>query len=64
MKDSFLPVIPTKTVISIRIDDDIIAKVDKLAKKQNMSRNELIKQSIVFALERIDKEINIENEDI
>ena len=64
MKDSFLPVIPTKTVISIRLDDEIIAKVEKLSKKQKMSRNELIKQCIVFALERIDKDINIEKDDI
>jgi len=60
MKDGFLPTIPTKTVISIRLEDLIIDKIDKLSKKQKMSRNELIKQCIVYALDRIDAEIKLE----
>ena len=64
MKDSWIPAIPTKTVISIRIEDSIIERIDKLSEKlsktQKMSRNELIKQCLVFALERIDTDVNIE----
>ena len=54
MNDRFIPRIPDKTVISIRLDDELIDKIGELSKKQKMSRNEFIKQCIVFALERID----------
>jgi len=64
MKDNWIPIIPTKTVISVRIDDVILERIDKLSEKfskqQKMSRNELIKQCLIFALDRIDEEnINI-----
>ena len=58
MNDRFLPKIPDKTVISIRLEDELISKVDMLSRKQKMSRNELIKQCILFALERIDDKID------
>ena len=54
MNDKFIPRIPDKTVISIRLDDELIDKIGELSKKKKMSRNEFIKQCIVFALERVD----------
>ena len=54
MKDKFLPKIPDKTVISVRLENVLIEQIDALSKEQKMSRNELIKQCISFALERID----------
>ena len=56
MNDKFIPRIPDKTVISIRLDDELIDRIGELSKKQKMSRNEFIKQCIVFAVERIDDE--------
>ena len=53
MNDKFIPKLPDKTVISIRLEDMLIAQIDELAKGQKMSRNEFIKQCIVFALARI-----------
>jgi metal-responsive CopG/Arc/MetJ family transcriptional regulator len=58
MNDKFIPRIPDKTVISIRLDDELIDKIGALSKKQKMSRNEFIKQCIIFALERIDDNEN------
>jgi metal-responsive CopG/Arc/MetJ family transcriptional regulator len=60
MNDKFIPKIPDRTVISIRLEDVLIEKVDGLAKNQKMSRNELIKQCIVFALQRLDNKISTE----
>lgn len=39
-----------KIVISVRIDKDLIDKIDKVAAEANRSRNEVICQSIEFAL--------------
>lgn len=61
MNDKFIPKIPDKSVISIRLDDIIIEKIDRLSKKQKMSRNELIKQCIIFALDRIDDKIDTQD---
>ena len=55
MKDQFIPTASSKSVISIRLDDVLIAKIDELSRAQQMSRNELIRQCIEFALERIDE---------
>ena len=54
MKDQFVPKISSKSVISIRLEDDLISKMDELSRIQKMSRNEFIRQCIEFALERID----------
>lgn len=43
-----------KIVISIRIDTDILNKIDDEANKTDISRNELIIQCINFALNNID----------
>lgn len=43
-----------KIVISIRIDTDMLNKIDDEANKTDISRNELIIQCINFALNNID----------
>jgi metal-responsive CopG/Arc/MetJ family transcriptional regulator len=58
MKENFIPSIPSRTVVSIRLEDELLENIDTLAKKQKMSRNELIKQCIVFALSHIDEKIS------
>jgi len=60
MNSKFLPKIPDKTVISIRLEDGLIHRIDELSKKQKMSRNELIKQCILFSLEQLDEEVGLE----
>lgn len=63
MQDKFVPKIPDRTVVSIRLENVLLASIDELAKKQKMSRNEFIKQCILFALERIDENIDATNAD-
>ena len=46
----FWPNKQEKIVISVRIDKDLIDKIDKVAAEANLSRNEVICQSIEFAL--------------
>lgn len=50
-----------KTVISIRIQDDILSKIDKLSAERDLSRNEFIVQCIGFAIEHISSASKIEN---
>lgn len=45
---------PDKVVISIRIEEDTLENVDKLARYGNISRNELINQCIRYALDNIE----------
>ena len=45
-----------KIVISVRIDKALIDKVDKVAAEANLSRNEVICQSIEFALDNTNEE--------
>ena len=54
MKDKFIPKAQDKSVVSVRLEDVLIEKLDEYSKRQKMSRNEFIKQCIMFALERID----------
>ena len=46
----FRPIKQEKTVISIRLDVDMLKKVDELSKQTDISRNELIIQCIDYAL--------------
>ena len=57
MRDRFIPKIPDKTVISIRLENELIASIDDFSKHRKMSRNEFIKQCIVFAMNRLDGDI-------
>ena len=53
MKDKFIPKSQDdKQAISIRIERRAISKIDSLATKNNVSRNDMIKQLLDFALER------------
>jgi len=54
MKD-FIPTKQEKTVISIRIDVDMLKTVDKLSEKTDISRNEFIIQCIDYALNNLKK---------
>lgn len=42
-----------KTVISIRIQEDILEEIDTLAHQRDISRNEFILQCIAFSLKHI-----------
>ena len=57
----FKPTKSEKTVISIRIDNDLLNLVDKMATKTNISRNELIIQCIDYALDNTKKESDIKS---
>ncbi len=52
---SFWPNKHEKIVISVRIDKSLIDKIDKVASEANLSRNEVICQSIEFALDNTDE---------
>lgn len=54
MKD-FVPIKQEKTVISIRLDVDMLKNIDELSNKIDISRNELIVQCIDYALKNIKK---------
>lgn len=53
---SFIPKKPEKEVISMRISKDILEVLDQKAARADISRNELINQCILFALENMDEE--------
>ena len=53
---SFIPKKPEKEVISMRISKDILELLDQKANKADMSRNELINQCILFALNNMEDE--------
>jgi metal-responsive CopG/Arc/MetJ family transcriptional regulator len=57
MKGSFIPKLPDTTTISLRLPDELLERVEKLAKKQKMSRSELLRQAIIHALKDLDKSI-------
>jgi len=48
--DGFKPIKNEKTVISIRIDKDMLDIVDSVANETDISRNEMIIQCIDYAL--------------
>lgn len=48
--DSFKPIKNEKTVISIRIDTEMLNIVDSIAGETDISRNEMIIQCIDYAL--------------
>jgi len=53
----FNPQKAEKITISLRIDENILKKIDKLSTKRDISRNEFLVQCIEFAL------INIVDDD-
>ena len=50
----FKPVKQEKTIISIRLDADVLKTIDELSAKIDISRNEFIVQCIDYALENIE----------
>ena len=50
VKKAAVPVKPEKTVISIRLDADVLKVLDTLSNDTDISRNELIVQCIDYAL--------------
>jgi len=52
----FIPQKPEKEIISMRIDSTTLSTIDRIAAKTDISRNELINQCIVFALQNLDTE--------
>ena len=48
--NEFKPIKQEKTVISIRLDVDMLKKVDELSVQTDISRNEFIVQCIDYAL--------------
>lgn len=48
--NDFKPIKQEKIVISIRLDIDMLKKIDKLSNDFDISRNELIVQCIDYAL--------------
>lgn len=51
--NEFKPIKSEKTVISIRMDTELLKEVDILSTQTGISRNELIIQCIVYALDNI-----------
>ncbi len=47
-----------KTVISVRLDTELLERIDKMATEKNMSRNEVICQGVTFALDTEEKQNN------
>ena len=42
------------SVISIRLPDDLIKKIDDVAEKTGRTRNELIQKSLAFAMDNLE----------
>lgn len=51
----FKPSKPDKVVISVRINNTTLKKIDKISSEYEMSRNEFINQCIKFALKNYNK---------
>ncbi len=51
--NEFKPIKQEKTVISIRLDVDMLKKVDELSLQTDISRNEFIVQCIDYALKNL-----------
>ena len=50
----FKPIKHEKVVLSIRIDSQKLSVVDEIAKRTDISRNEVINQCLSFAIENSD----------
>lgn len=54
--NDFKPVKQEKTVISIRLDTEVLKIIDELSLKTDISRNEFIVQCIEYALNNFKKD--------
>lgn len=59
--DFFIPKTYKKQQISIRIDQDMLDKIDELSEKNEISRSELINQCINYALDKISDNSLLDN---
>ena len=50
----FKPIKPERSVISIRLDSNILEEIDQVSSKAGMSRNEFIVQSLRYALDNLE----------
>lgn len=50
----FIPFKPEKEVISIRLNTELLRKIDTAAESAQISRNEFINQCIIFAMEHLE----------
>lgn len=53
--NNFKPKKAEKDVISIRLDTELLKKVDRLSAEIDISRNEMIVQCIEYALSNLEK---------
>lgn len=51
---SFIPKQYKKATITIRIEEELLQNVDKLATRLDITRSELINQCVAYALEHMD----------
>lgn len=58
MQNKFIPEKNHKKVITVRLDSELINTIDKIAFQVHVSRNEIIHQCIVFALNNLTKNDN------
>ena len=56
--EAFSPKKEEKEVISIRLPTILLKKVDESAAKADLSRNELINQCIIYALDHLEQPNN------
>ena len=63
MRDVFIPKSndENKKVISIRVEQRHLDKIDKIAAKNYLSRNQCINQMLEFVLQRVSDDNNINN---
>ncbi len=63
MNKRFVPVKEEKEVISLRISTQLLDRLDAIATNYNISRNDLIIQSINFALKNMIEKDELSQED-
>jgi metal-responsive CopG/Arc/MetJ family transcriptional regulator len=64
MNNTFIPKNQDKTVISIRLNNDMIKMIYDLARTADVSRNELIRKILEFGLERTAENKQEENKKV
>ena len=57
---TFIPKLPDTSTISLRLPDELLGRVERLAKKQKISRSEFLRQAILYAMEDLDDSVKTE----
>ena len=55
--NNFKPIKPEKSVISIRINNDLLKLIDEQSAKTDISRNEFIVQCIEYAMKSLNNSL-------